>query len=1139
MSSPTVHKRTTVAKDPSILTDQLLTIQSDNQQLKHQLKSLQDELKKSKAAVVRNAELKRRNDIPSDSVKLPDQHDVDLLLRSQRQRLDEQQQLIKQLQRQAFEAAQQAQSAIKVQRPKKRSTPSVVAANRNNSPRKPIDSFRLDLSSVNATSPPRTPKITTSRSQAEARQLAALSATLQERLDNSDLAAQPIHSPQDQHRQQEEMLAVRRELREKSAKIALLQQHFDHLASQVRAEKEIASHNARQNDELSQRLRNAIARERDLKRQLQSNDDSSMTLTSLQQIIDDLKSDKLQLEKQIQLLQLALFSGDSMENERTKQIITEASDDILKLQQQLRDKEAILTQFRQTLGESSDSLETKTKQFNDLQREHTETKAQLNEAKQRITQLSERLAIFSADSGIELEELQRALDIVRRQRENPSRVKFISNLDGSDADSNDMSVSGLSRRLSTMELQCKQLIVEVQQKSDLLTVQYEINREQKYAFDASKREIVNLTAEVEKLKYALQNSVAASGPENQQGLDSDSIFALSENESELSLDPESNENLIAIRVNSARLNRHSAHFSSSSQLTSGSPPLTFLTSDFFEFESSFSEIFSGLRPAFMFTTQYPVTIDASLLHYLETQSIAIRLHMQIHSSTQQQQHVHIGTAHIPCRELLNHRGGARGKAKFYSPEAEPNAKAQQLLEQKSSRVADNENDDAESNADSELIRARDAAGYIGEIEYVLRLKRPITSTHSTPESSRSTSRQDNETTRDNSDKNKSRSSSKKNQKSFARPRTALPSQPTTYVHADRNNKNKNKRHSTLHATAPTTQPRVLLHLQLRDDSATATSSSSSDESHDYVASVKQYNHNNIAAFQSTAASAARAPQQHSDSDVSRSSSPSDENHKHTDDVRAATGHSISSSQQRQNLRLSLNDTLTLNPEPLTVMLTMSVHACSIGQFGSVHLLHLYCKSRELHIDEAAVKVESQPHLQQQQLRRGSDSSSDDQSSEAIFVCEFTTHKKLTDVGKHNLHIAIREQQPASAATAAAAAAQPGNRLDSLVASTSTPAFSPFTPQFKVYTAQTGKQGQVITDDAAAAPVISDVIGEFEVSLSVLAQRSEGNVDSRFYAISAPGNVEQKIGSIQYALQWRAVESHAMQRNGSSLSIDNQ
>lgn len=60
-----------------------------------------------------------------------------------------------------------------------------------------------------------------------------------------------------------------------------------------------------------------------------------------------------------------------------------------------------------------------------LARDKKELKAKLDETTKKLGHLADRMSVFSADSGVNLEDLERALDIVRRQREDPSRVKFI------------------------------------------------------------------------------------------------------------------------------------------------------------------------------------------------------------------------------------------------------------------------------------------------------------------------------------------------------------------------------------------------------------------------------------------------------------------------------------------------------------------------------------------------------------------------------------------------------------------------------------------------------------------------------------------------------------------------------------------
>ena len=109
-----------------------------------------------------------------------------------------------------------------------------------------------------------------------------------------------------------ELVWIRRELRQKKAKIASLQNHFEHLTVSFRVEKDLQKLTLAQCEELKASLAASQARERNYQRQLESLEDSRMQLEHQSSIIADLQADKRALEERIGHLHTNLFQGDTM-----------------------------------------------------------------------------------------------------------------------------------------------------------------------------------------------------------------------------------------------------------------------------------------------------------------------------------------------------------------------------------------------------------------------------------------------------------------------------------------------------------------------------------------------------------------------------------------------------------------------------------------------------------------------------------------------------------------------------------------------------------------------------------------------------------------------------------------------------------
>jgi hypothetical protein len=190
------------------------------------------------------------------------------------------------------------------------------------------------------------------------------------------------------------------------------------------------------------------------------------------------------------------------------------------------------------------------------------------------------------------------------------------------------------------------------------------------------------------------------------------------------------ENLIALRVLSATLKRDSPHFDA---LTGGSLPLTFLGADFFDFESSFSEVFSGWNPRYAFTTQYAVDADEFLLAHLEKEALVVTLYQQLGGTDYRK----IAQAFIPLRGLLSPTAGIEGRAQLIHLDNPAGITSSGGVRGALRDGGDEDSDQARAMA---LTSGRGGApsgdAVVGELHYVLRMKRPIVSTPASPAGSR-------------------------------------------------------------------------------------------------------------------------------------------------------------------------------------------------------------------------------------------------------------------------------------------------------------------------------------------------------------------------------------------------------------------
>ena len=412
----------------------------------------------------------------------------------------------------------------------------------------------------------------------------------------------------------------------------------------------------------------------------------------------------------------------AQEGLRHKQLLNEHMASLSKLQGEIEEKDRAIKSLRSTnaaLLEKSSFGDSVLRDKQDLQREN-------QTLRDKCRELTEKLVVFSVDSGVEVDELERALDIVRRQKDDPSRVAFLQS-GAPESDPALDTVPSLRRRLSELELKCRDFILEIQTKSDLLNIQTRLQSESKRQIAADKSKIASLQIEVERLKYELVHRPAVA-----DNL-SESIFAMSDDGSDSeglrAADQLTGlENLIAFRVLSANLNPHASVFLMENGEMPSTPPLTFLTADFYDFESSYSEVFGGYNPAYKFTTQFAVESDQFLVAHLESEDLVVGVYQKLAGENYRK----IGVCYIALRGLLAPTAAIEGRAQILVAEESKGTGVRGAL--RDTGAGAGQGDEFEQRHASRLPSGSD--GILGELHYVMRMKRPIVSTNPSPASSR-------------------------------------------------------------------------------------------------------------------------------------------------------------------------------------------------------------------------------------------------------------------------------------------------------------------------------------------------------------------------------------------------------------------
>lgn len=255
-------------------------------------------------------------------------------------------------------------------------------------------------------------------------------------------------------------------------------------------------------------------------------------------------------------------------------------------------------------------------------------------------QLMEKLSIFTGDTGIDIDDLEKALSIVKK------------------GDVQGLATSGPARGLEqssetteTLKREQAGLVQEVAKLTQMTKVQDAISEDLKSEIDAQKIKFGQLQREydyklqeanrtlavraerVRILETRLRNQIYALAHSNQQGSLRDSMTGKSlggggpqiddDTESLMSdgafdEDVEDGENIFEITIRELLLDE-------SVKTESGIPPATFFAFDFFEFETQTTPVVSGTRQQLNYTSQFVVKVDAFFLNYLATKTMKLDL----------------------------------------------------------------------------------------------------------------------------------------------------------------------------------------------------------------------------------------------------------------------------------------------------------------------------------------------------------------------------------------------------------------------------------------------------------------------------------------------------------------------------------
>ena len=438
-------------------------------------------------------------------------------------------------------------------------------------------------------------------------------------------------------------IKLQREIRDKAMKLQTLQKKYETIEVSTSSVKK--SHEAvlKEMENLHEELKSERQRNLELESQLKARRNSTEASTDMKHIIEDLRCENELLKGENQKLIEAAFD-DAREKEFQK-IEVKLKNRIAELETRLNgdheNKDTLLTQLQ---GEKAGNIEME-KMYKELQINFFELK-QVNE------KLQDKLKFFTQEGDISPEEIEEAWTLIKAKKEKSATtyLSFLQDDIPSDA-------KGAERELHELRTTHAETVMELEKTRKLLSIQYGINKDYKSELEDLKHKVELIrrdyefrldefahaadmkTSKISKLESQLRDIAYGTREYKIEDLgsdDEDDVIELGRGQ-----------NLFEFKANVVLFSNASLdlYFASSE-------PSTFVTWDFFEFETQATPVVKGAKADYSFTAQYVVDVDDFFLHYIQKESMVLEVHQVVGGTDYRT----LGSCNVLFRDLMDKTG---------------------------------------------------------------------------------------------------------------------------------------------------------------------------------------------------------------------------------------------------------------------------------------------------------------------------------------------------------------------------------------------------------------------------------------------------------------------------------------------------
>lgn len=387
----------------------------------------------------------------------------------------------------------------------------------------------------------------------------------------------------------------------------------------------------------------------DLRHEKEITDMKSGRVEDLEETVIELRQANRALEERMTRLCEAPFISDAFGQHEARvefeKMLSQRQDDVAKidhLQEAVRTQYSALVALKQSAGKLREEKEEAERQCDELRSKYSELEMGTN-------LLQDKLRLYSGEDGVNIEDLERALTVVKRRSEAVGKLDFLESVDGM----HDITLPMLKKRAQEIQIVNLNLTKEVERLENMLKLQTGINRDLHkelevltHKKDKDKKEIEqkandfeelamkrlnkihSLEAQLRELVYGLakrkgKHHLGRMDPSAILDTVSEADTAMSENvlladlldEKNGDIDPD--ENMMEVWVKGASIRDGIVHPGCSS----------FVVVDFFDFESQTTALVTGSKPQWDFAATYKISVDDFFLRYLATDQIVFELNM--------------------------------------------------------------------------------------------------------------------------------------------------------------------------------------------------------------------------------------------------------------------------------------------------------------------------------------------------------------------------------------------------------------------------------------------------------------------------------------------------------------------------------